>query len=1279
MLDEELRKNTAQSSTDRPAEVDLEQLFIDARQATGAELLQQSGMAESAETFDTSDPLTPFLAYVLFVLHYRNNPFADSWLIFTHSEMREIRDRKRAVSAGLQYPKIPGMRYASGSQWFAVTRGMASMVASSFSNASTLVGTIFRDLTAVKQPDESFFQAVVLNTKFCTSYSDFTLHWTDKDSMREVRSLTSEYNILSPGVLGNLKDFAKIEEVRKQSLWAFFARKFDDSAESSQLKDRLDAESSRQSRPKWTRASVPSVERVVEVLASSLAVVKSVKRLQRNHDGIFNLQTLQLQLVREKLATPELAHPLLALRVGCDWNKTELVFDGDVSAVSASSTGPHRCPSLWAVAHWRMSKKPISQELVLVWIDPRGTPMQHAPITISEHSVLLWHRYTATQPLPLGQWSLEVRSNDHVIARRHFFAYGDPSDIPWRSVREYFDIGKTECLSFPVSCAARANSNSVQVALLNQQYLLLRGDMLYLKHEMNVCKNWVQQSVRYRRRLAQVSRMPTPFNLPEPQQPSDNSSWKLSSMNLLQAVLGNASGPDWTTACSITEDDAAMLKMQESSFLGVEGATSLKAEITGKIPELNSAAHYRSARKLVQDLGGAPALKEELIYSGYVDGETSKLMLLDRPMNIFALLSSGTMKQPESESEQDMLGTFKGKFMICRNKLENDINWDNPDMKWVKTSSMARLHRFLTTRDLHYQWFNPLIFGLVPPDDDGVTARSALAEVEQMKSAALLFAKNAGWSDKVGLFVNVFGHNNVNSLFIHVLDMSELGPAFSYHSFKNCPLDDVIKVLREEAASNFLPAPVKTTDLPGLMEKAGARRRRMSMIGETRAGGGGGNFFFAGTDGATSVKAEIVGRLPIIKDAASFRAARRMLMEELGGMPTLKEELMRSGFIDPVTGNLTTGTRPFNVFARIAGGVMTQPGMDKEQEYLGEFQDHFIVASNLPANDEHWDSEDKEWVGKASMSKRHRFLTVRDLHWQWFNVLGFGLLPESKGGAGLGRAIALIEVMKAAALRYAKNCPGWSDRVGLFYHVFGHNSVNSLHLHVLDMAELGPTFWHYEYKNCPLDVVLKVLKEEATSNSMGSENYGLMAEVTEAATAAAKAAAAAAEAALSAQRPSVKGPNGVEILTINVGGELLTVSRQTMLQAPEGSRLRMLFQDDKLRMSQLDANQRPYLNYPAPAFKCIVDHLRLLAELPPANVLEPLVAPPWLDTQVRDLAWILGVENMIVDPQYGTNFGTSRLARRISRPFCCMRRRPQGLTGLASDRDEPGEAADSKV
>jgi len=35
-----------------------------------------------------------------------------------------------------------------------------------------------------------------------------------------------------------------------------------------------------------------------------------------------------------------------------------------------------------------------------------------------------------------------------------------------------------------------------KVSLLNQQYLLLRGDMLYLSHEMNVCRHWVLQSFK---------------------------------------------------------------------------------------------------------------------------------------------------------------------------------------------------------------------------------------------------------------------------------------------------------------------------------------------------------------------------------------------------------------------------------------------------------------------------------------------------------------------------------------------------------------------------------------------------------------------------------------------------------------------------------------------------------------------------------------------------------------------------------------------------------------
>merc|ERR1719215_120453 len=68
--------------------------------------------------------------------------------------------------------------------------------------------------------------------------------------------------------------------------------------------------------------------------------------------------------------------------------------------------------------------------------------------------------------------------------------------------------------------------------------------------------------------------------------------------------------------------------------------------------------------------------------------------------------------------------------------------------------------------------------------------------------------------------------------------------------------------------------------------------------------------------------------------------------------------------------------------------------------------------------------------------------------------------------------------MKAAALYYASQCPGWSDQVGMFVHVFGHNSVNSLHIHILDLTCVGPTFHKYSYKNCPLDAIIKVLREE---------------------------------------------------------------------------------------------------------------------------------------------------------------------------------------------------------
>lgn len=198
--------------------------------------------------------------------------------------------------------------------------------------------------------------------------------------------------------------------------------------------------------------------------------------------------------------------------------------------------------------------------------------------------------------------------------------------------------------------------------------------------------------------------------------------------------------------------------------------------------------------------------------------------------------------------------------------------------------------------------------------------------------------------------------------------------------------------------------------------------------------------------------------------------ARRVLQER-GGVTALQQELEKAGFVDP-DAKLTTTAKPFNPFARMAAGVMSQPDMEKEQLGLGTFDARFQVCKNLPENDEQWASDDPHWIGKASMSYRHRFLTTKDLHWKWFNPLVFGLVDGD-----LAAAIAFLKDLRCAAVTYTRSM-GWSNQLGLYFHVFGHNSVNSLHLHMVDLSQVGPTFNHLAYKNCSLEAVIAVISEE---------------------------------------------------------------------------------------------------------------------------------------------------------------------------------------------------------
>ena len=48
---------------------------------------------------------------------------------------------------------------------------------------------------------------------------------------------------------------------------------------------------------------------------------------------------------------------------------------------------------------------------------------------------------------------------------------------------------------------------------------------------------------------------------------------------------------------------------------------------------------------------------------------------------------------------------------------------------------------------------------------------------------------------------------------------------------------------------------------------------------------------------------------------------------------------------------------------------------------------------------------------------------------------------ESELRAALSEAIELLEELRSAAVTYVGGRQGWSEQLGLYFHVFGHNSV----------------------------------------------------------------------------------------------------------------------------------------------------------------------------------------------------------------------------------------------
>ena len=101
------------------------------------------------------------------------------------------------------------------------------------------------------------------------------------------------------------------------------------------------------------------------------------------------------------------------------------------------------------------------------------------------------------------------------------------------------------------------------------------------------------------------------------------------------------------------------------------------------------------------------------------------------------------------------------------------------------------------------------------------------------------------------------------------------------------------------------------------------------------------------------------------------------------------------------------------------------------------------------------------------------------LHWTTFNIISFGIDSDDVSQPSIEECIDLLLQMKEVATAYA-TVNGWLE-VGLFFHCYPCNSVQALHLHIIDMNNLGPSFEACNRKNIAWSDVIAQLKQECNS------------------------------------------------------------------------------------------------------------------------------------------------------------------------------------------------------
>lgn len=165
---------------------------------------------------------------------------------------------------------------------------------------------------------------------------------------------------------------------------------------------------------------------------------------------------------------------------------------------------------------------------------------------------------------------------------------------------------------------------------------------------------------------------------------------------------------------------------------------------------------------------------------GIIDAYGTLRTDAESPFNVFAHFAAGLLP---NIVDQDLLGEHAEKFVVCHNRPENDLGWDDPTAigaAMAGPDAYGPGHVFITPRVQHFNTCNILLIAL---NEDR-------AFLKDLARAAETYARNRGWSRPL-FYVHCWPHNSVQSFHLHVINADTVGPWHAAGLYKNLSLYDV--------------------------------------------------------------------------------------------------------------------------------------------------------------------------------------------------------------------------------------------------------------------------------------------------------------------------------------------------------------------------------------------------------------------------------------------------------------------------------------------------------